>query len=69
MVRKLHVDLMFQVKYVLNGVSVKVQLVRSSDAFLLMADGEDPQYKVQVTQVSLFMRKVELSAVMLETHL
>ena len=34
-----------------------------------MADGEDPQYKVQVTQVSLFVRKVELSAAMLETHL
>ena len=35
---KLHIDVMFGERYVLNGVNTVIQLVRSSDAFVLMAD-------------------------------
>ena len=42
MMGRLHVDLFLQDRFILNGVSVKIRLVRSKDAFSLMADGQNP---------------------------
>ena len=53
LIGKLHVDMMFQEKYLPSGVSVKVWLVRSSDVFVLMANGPNPQYKLKLNQVTL----------------
>ena len=39
MMGRLHVDLFLQDRFLLNGVDVKIRLVRSKDAFSLMADG------------------------------
>ena len=39
MMGRLHVDLFLQDKFLLNGVDVKMRLVRSKEAFSLMADG------------------------------
>ena len=61
MIGKLHVDMMFQERYLPSDVNVKVRLVRSPKAFVLMADGEDPGYKVVITDVALFVRKIKLS--------
>ena len=66
---KLHVDLMFRERYLLNGVDVHIQLVRSPDAFVLMAEGPNPTYKIQVTEAVLFVRKVTLSDTMKEVHI
>ena len=66
MIGKLHVDLMFQERLVPQGVTMKVRLVRSTDAFVLMADGPNPRYKVLVTEIALLVRKLSLSQSMKE---
>ena len=48
MMGRLHVDLFLQDRFLLNGVSVKIRLVRSKDAFSLMAGGQNPDYHVQI---------------------
>ena len=66
---KLHIDVMFGENYLLNGVNTVIQLVRSSDAFVLMADGANPNYKMIVTDAILTVRKVTLSDTMKEVHI
>ena len=58
MMGRLHVDLFLQDRFLLNGVSVKIRLVRSKDAFSLMAGGQNPDYKVQILDAVLFARKL-----------
>ena len=48
MMGRLHVDLFIQDKFHLNDVDAKIRLVRSKDAFSLMADGQNPVYKVRI---------------------
>ena len=59
MMGKLHSDLFFQDRYMLNGVDLKIRLVRSKDAFGLMAT--DETFKTKIIEASLFVRKVKLS--------
>ena len=47
--------------YLLNGVDVKLRLVRSKDAFPLMADGADSGFKVKLLETSLHVRKAKLN--------
>ena len=61
MMGRLHVDLFLQDRFLLNGVSVKIRLVRSNFAFSLMAGGQNPDYKVQIVVAVLFARKAVLS--------
>ena len=61
MMGRLHVDLFLQDRFLLNGVNVKIRIVRSKDAFSLMADGQNPDYKVQIVDAVLFARKAVLS--------
>ena len=44
----------------LNEVNVRIKLIRSNDAFCLMAIG-DQQFKVEITSASLLIRKVKIS--------
>jgi len=57
MMGRLHADIFFQERYMLNEVGVKIKLIRSKDAFCLMGDA---QYKVKITHASLFVRKVKV---------
>ena len=50
MMGRLNVDLFLQDRFLLNGVSGK-------DAFSLMADGQNPDYKVQIVDAVLFACK------------
>ena len=61
MMGRLHVDLFLQDRFLPNCVSVKIRLVRSKDAFSLMAGGQNPDYKVQIVDAVLFPRKAVLS--------
>ena len=61
MMGRLHVDLFLQDKFLLNGVDVKIRLVRSNYAFSLMAGGANPDYKVRIVEAVLFARKAVLS--------
>jgi len=57
MMGRLHADIFFQERYMLNEVGVKIKLIRSKDTFCLMGDA---RYKVKITHASLFVRKVKL---------
>ena len=61
MMGRLHVDLFMQDRFLINGVTVKIRLVRSKDAFSLMAGGANPDYKVRIVDAVLFVRKAVLS--------
>ena len=69
MCRKLHIDMMFGERYVLSGVNTVIQLMRSSDTFVLMADRPNPNYKMIVMEAILTVRKVTLSDTMKEVHI
>ena len=57
MMGRLHADIFFQERYMLNEVNAKIKLVRSKDAFCLMGAGN---FKVKIMHASLFVRKVKL---------
>ena len=69
MTGRLHVDLFLQDRFLLNGVSVKIRLVRSKDAFSLMAGGQNPDYKVQTVDAVLFARRAVLSPTIQMAHI
>ena len=64
MIGRIHSDIVFQDRYMLNEVNVKVRLVRNKDSFCLMSGEANPKYKVKLI---LLVRKVQLSSVFL-TH-
>ena len=59
MMGQLHLDLFLQDRFLLNGVSVKIRLVRSNDAFSLMAGCQNPDYNVQIVDAVMFARCAE----------
>lgn len=60
MIGRLHSDLFFQPKYLLNEVNVKIRLTRSRDAFALMWEGTR-DFKTKILNASMFVRKVKIS--------
>ena len=56
MMGRLHADLFFQERFMLNEVGVKIKLIRSRDAFCLMGAAS----KVRIIHASMFVRKVKL---------
>ena len=69
MMGRLHVDLFMQDRFLLNGVTVRVSLVRSKDTFSLMAGGANPDYKVCIVDAVLFVRKAVLSPTVQIAHI
>jgi len=65
MIGRIHADLFFQDRYIINQVNVKVRLIRSRDIFSLMGAA---QHKVVIENAILYIRKVKLSAKMLFEH-
>lgn len=61
MMGRLHLDMFAQQRYLLNGVNVKLRLVRSKSEFALMSHADNVNYRVSILSASLFMRKVKLS--------
>ena len=60
MIGPLHVDVFNQSRYLLNGVTMKLRLSRSKDAFVLMAKTAG-EYKMEVMSAKLFVRKVKIT--------
>ena len=69
MMGRLPVDLFMQDRFLINGVTVKIRLVRSKDAFSLMAGGGNPDYKVRIVDAVLFVRKAVLSPTVAMAHI
>ena len=59
-----HFDLCFQDRLILNGVDMKMRLVRSKDAFSLMGAG-----KVVITDAALLVWKVKLNPAVQLAHI
>ena len=57
MMGRLHVDLSFQNRYLLNGVEIRLRLIRSKDIFCL--HGNAAGCKVSLKEVVLFVHKVK----------
>jgi len=65
MVGRLHADVFFQDRYMMNEVNVKIKLVRSKDAFCVMSDAD---CKVKIINAMLLVRKVKLSSSVFLAH-
>ena len=57
MIGRLHLDLAFQNRYLLNGVEIRIRLIRSKNQFCL--HGNNANTKVSLKDVALFCRKVK----------
>ena len=58
MLGKIHLDMCFQNRYLLNGVEMKLRFIRSKSTFCLQGEGN---FKVSLKDVSLYCRKVRPS--------
>jgi hypothetical protein len=67
MIGRIHSDIFFQDRYMLNEVNTRIRLVRSKDAFCLMAHGATP-YKITIVDAVLFIRKVKISPSVFLAH-
>jgi len=65
MMGRLHADIFFQDRYMLNEVNVKIKLVRSKDVFCVMSQAD---CKVMITKAAMFVRKVKLSPSVFLAH-
>jgi hypothetical protein len=56
MMGRLHLDLFHQERLLLNGVDLKLRLIRSKPGFALMGEG-----RIEISDASLYVRKVKLN--------
>ena len=68
MIGRIHPDIFFQDRYMLNEVNVKVRLVKSKDSFCLMSGEANPSYKVKIISAVLLVCKVQLSPSVILAH-
>jgi len=64
---RLHSDVFFQEKLLLNGVDMRITLTRSKDAFSIMSN-VDEVFKIKIVSAALHVRKVEISDNVLLAH-
>ena len=67
MIGRIHSDIFFQERYMLNEVNTKIKLTRNKDAFCLMATG-DQHFKIVIVAASLLIRKVKISPSVFLAH-
>ena len=68
MIGRIHSDIFFQYRYMMNEVNVKVRLVRNKDSFCLMSGEANPTYKVKLISADLLVRKVQLKPSVFLAH-
>ena len=68
LIGRIHSDVCFQDRFMLNGVNVKVRLVRNKDSFCLMSGEANAFYKVKIISAVLLVRKVQLSPSVFLAH-
>ena len=57
-----------QEKYLLNNVPIHIKLYQSSDSFRLMSSGEDPNYKLVITDCVLQMCEILVNSDVILAH-
>ena len=72
LVGRIHSDIFHQPKYLLSYLDLRLKLVRSKEAFLLLTpeneQGEHTQHKVIITDASFFVRKIKVSPIVSLAH-
>lgn len=56
-----HLDMMFQDRYLPSDVGMQLRFVRSKDAFSLMSDAANPSFRVKIHECKLLIRKAYIS--------
>ena len=59
MLGRLHLDMSFQSRYLLNRIEIKYRLIRSKDSFCLHGNANQAENRVSLKEISLFCRKVK----------
>ena len=57
----IHLDLMFQDRYLPSDVGMQIRFARSKDAFSLMSDAANPSFRIKIHECKLLIRKVNIS--------
>ena len=68
MIGRLHVDMFLQDKFLINGVDVKLRLVRSKPSFALIAAG-NTEYMITIVNASLFVKKATITPAVHKAHI
>jgi len=68
LVGRLHCDVFFQEKLMLNNVGIRVKLSRNKDSVVLMADDDGVTYQVNIIKAVLHVRKVRVAPVVALAH-
>ena len=61
LIGRIHSDVFFQDRFMLNEVNVKFRFVRYKDSFCVMSGEANASYKVKIISAVLLVRKVQLS--------
>jgi len=65
MMGRIHADMFFQERYLVNEVHVKIKLVRSRNSFCMLSADE---FQVKIENAIMFVRKVKLSPFVFLAH-
>jgi len=65
MIGRIHADLFFQDRYILNEVNVKIKFIRNRDTFSLIEEHEN---RIIIESAILYVRKVKLSSAVFLPH-
>lgn len=68
MIGHLHGDIFNQDKFLINGVEMRIKLVRSKEVFNLMCNSDDEKLKVTILDASLIIRKARINPSILIAH-
>ena len=68
MMGKLHLDLMFQDRYILIHTPIKLRLTRSKDKFAIVSPTDNTIFKVKLDSVKMMIRKVQVNSVIQAAH-
>lgn len=64
----LHCDVFNQDRLLTNGVEMRLRLLRSKDAFCLMDNSKDNNFKIHLQEASILVRRVKISPGVLLAH-
>jgi hypothetical protein len=67
LIGRIHSDLFFQEKLILNGVNIRIKLIRNKDKFSLMAQ-ENADFKISIVRAVLRVRKVRIASSVFLAH-
>lgn len=68
MIGHLHGDIFNQGKFLVNGVEMRLKLVRSKDSFNLISSNAENKFKVNIINASLIIRKARINPSILLAH-